>query len=144
MPIAFRRTRNSPTVARRAIADFVDANVPRFSGWLEQVAGGIPQYDKDGNVMLSPAGQPLWLVKPDPATAMKLVADICEYHLPKLSRAEVNATVETSHLSIEQMTSPQLQQLILEQLGLGDLLPDEANIIDVEPVVVPDWLKPIE
>ena len=58
--------------ARRAIAEFVDGNVHRLTGWLDQVANGIPEQD----------------IKPNPARAFELFQSVVEYHIPKLARTE--------------------------------------------------------
>jgi len=55
----------STSQAREAIAKFVDGNVGRFNGWLEQIAAD------------------------DPAKAMDLMIKVMEYHLPKLNRTDV-------------------------------------------------------
>ena len=57
----------STTQAREAIAAFVDANVERMSGWLDDVAAD----EKQG-----------------PAVAFKMLMDVMEYHVPKLARTE--------------------------------------------------------
>ena len=54
-------------VAREAIARFVDGNSERLQEWLDQIAA------QDG-----------------PAAAFKCFSDLIEYHVPKLSRAEVS------------------------------------------------------
>lgn len=104
-------------LAREAIAHFVELNVPRFNGWLQQVAEGIPQYDHEGQIIKNANGSILWLVRPDPATAMKLVADVCEYHLPKLARTEVDV-VDRSAMPLEQLSTAELQRRLYVQLGL--------------------------
>jgi hypothetical protein len=58
--------------ARAAIAAFVDDNADRLTGWLDQVANGIPEQD----------------VKPNPAKAFELFQSVVEYHIPKLARTE--------------------------------------------------------
>ena len=50
--------------ARRAIAQFVDDNAHRLTGWLDQVADE------------------------DPAKAFALFQSVIEYHVPKLQRSE--------------------------------------------------------
>lgn len=117
--------------ARRAIAEFVEQSLPRFSGWLDQVAHGIPKVDLDGNPIYNADGSVEWVVKPSPAEALKICTNLCEYHLPRLSRSEVSATVE--HLPIDQQSSLALQQRVLESLGLTN---DCGDIIDVEHVAV--------
>ena len=51
-----RRSRQDARLARTAIAEFVDSNIPRFNGWLQQVAEGIPQYDGNGEVVKASNG----------------------------------------------------------------------------------------
>lgn len=53
--------------AREAIARFVDGNADRLQEWLDQIAA------EDG-----------------PQAAFKCFSDLLEYHVPKLSRAEVS------------------------------------------------------
>ena len=59
--------------ARKAIAEFVDGNAHRLTGWLDQVATGDPAHD----------------IPPDPAKAFALFQSVVEYHVPKLARQEV-------------------------------------------------------
>ena len=54
-------------VAREAIATFVNGNVPRLQGWLDDIA-------KDP--------------KHGPMAAFRCVQDLIEYHIPKLQRTE--------------------------------------------------------
>jgi hypothetical protein len=56
-------------LAREAIAEFVDGNVERLQGWLDKIA------------------------ERDPLLAFRCFSDLVEYHVPKLSRAEVTADV---------------------------------------------------
>lgn len=56
------------SLAREAIANFVDLNVERMQGWLDEVAAD-PRHG--------------------PITAFKMVMEVMEYHLPKLARAEL-------------------------------------------------------
>lgn len=116
--------------ARRAIADFVESNAPRLNTWLERVAEGIPKRGEDGRKLVDNQGSVIYVVKPDPATAMKLVGDLCEYHLPKLSRSEVDL-VDRSALPVEQLSTDELRQRLLIQMGIG------AEVVEVMPVEVP-------
>lgn len=50
--------------AREAIAQFVDGNAHRLTGWLDKVA------------------------KDNPAKAFELFQSVVEYHIPKLARSE--------------------------------------------------------
>lgn len=56
----------SNELAREAIARFVDGNVERLEGWLEEIAADSP---KD---------------------AFNCFKDLLEYHVPKLQRTELN------------------------------------------------------
>jgi hypothetical protein len=143
-----KRNRGSVREARRAVADFVDSNLPRFNGWLSQVANGIPQVDKNGVVQTTDSGVPIYLVKPDPLAAIKVVADVCEYHLPKLSRQDVDvavtgvvAHIDGSEWTQEELTKlplSDLKRLALEHMSRGDTIDVEATV--VEPL--PSWLDP--
>lgn len=67
-------TPNKTTVeARQAIALFVDQNAHRLTGWLDQVANGMPEQD----------------IKANPAKAFELFQSVVEYHIPKLARTEM-------------------------------------------------------
>lgn len=134
------RAKGSPKLARKAIAEFIESNIPRFSGWLEQIAGGIPVYDQHGVPLLDSKGSIVWLVKPDPATAMKLVADVCEYHLPRLSRATVEATVQVDHVDIHNLSALPLEQLKAMAIERMGPIMDIVDVELVEPAALPAWL----
>ena len=143
MKMVRNRGRHNTGLARKAIADFVEANIPRFNSWLEQIATGIPQCDLDGNVQIDQRGCPIWLVKPDPGTAIKLVADVCEYHLPKLQRSEASVVAkveQTGPFDPATMTTDELQRFIAAKL----LNYDPGSVIDVEHERVeplPAWMQ---
>ena len=113
--------------------------------WLQQTAYGIPKVDAEGQLLRDAAGSVIWVNKPNPEAAIKAFSDICEYHIPKLSRADVAVVgrVEHRHLRPEEMDANQLQRALLEQFGL--MQQPEGDVIDVEAVPVPanqpDWLK---
>jgi hypothetical protein len=73
------------TLAREAIARFVDGNADRLQTWLDQIA------DEEG-----------------PKEAFKCFMDVVEYHVPKLARTEVTGkdgeqlTVTYSEMTDEQ------------------------------------------
>jgi len=67
----------STTMAREAIATFVEANSSKMQEWLEKVADGV-QTD-DGK----------FIVPPNPEKAFGMLQTVMEYHLPKLARQEV-------------------------------------------------------
>lgn len=57
---------NRQTIAaREAIARFVDGNIDRLNGWLDQIA------------------------EDDPQAAFRCLMDVVEYHVPKLARTEM-------------------------------------------------------
>lgn len=60
------RPNKSTATAREAIARFVDGNAHRLNGWLDEIA------EQDG-----------------PKAAFVCFSDLLEYHVPKLSRAEI-------------------------------------------------------
>lgn len=68
----------STSVAREAIARFVDGNTDKMQGWLEQVATGV-QDEATGK----------WLVPPNPEKAFAMLQSVVEYHVPKLARQEL-------------------------------------------------------
>ena len=148
-----RGTRNQNTVhARRSIAMFVEKNIPRFTGWLEKVANGIPKVDEAGNILRDSAGSVVYVVKPDPLGALKVVGDLTEYHLPKLVRQDVQLTGAIAHLDGESISPEALQKLSIDDLKrmaveMMQQRPLDANVIDVVPTVVdeplPSWLDPI-
>jgi hypothetical protein len=68
----------STSLAREAIARFVDGNTDKMQGWLESVAEGI-QDEATGK----------WLVPPNPEKAFAMLQSVVEYHVPKLARQEL-------------------------------------------------------
>ena len=76
--------------ARESVACFVEGNVDRLNGWLEDIAQGIPDevvetVDDDGNKKQTVTK---WLIKPDPKAAYDSLMSVVEYHIPKLARTE--------------------------------------------------------
>lgn len=55
------------SAAREAIARFVDGNVDKLQGWLDEIAADP---------------------KHGPLVAFRCVMEVCEYHIPKLARTE--------------------------------------------------------
>jgi hypothetical protein len=66
----------STTMAREAIATFVDGNAHSMQKWLEQVAEGVKNADDK------------YIVLPNPEKAFGMLQSVMEYHLPKLARTE--------------------------------------------------------
>jgi hypothetical protein len=79
----------STTMAREAIARFVDGNTSRMAEWLEKVSEGVQATDKKGEPKYSPEGNPVYVVPPNPAKAFEMLQTVMEYHVPKLARTEV-------------------------------------------------------
>ena len=73
----------STSMAREAIARFVDGNTDKMQGWLEQVANGV-QEEQTGK----------WIVPPNPEKAFQMLQSVVEYHVPKLARQEVVGDAE--------------------------------------------------
>lgn len=74
----------STEVAREAIGKLVDENVVKFSGWIEEI------YKEKGA-----------------EAAMNAVTGLIEYHVPKLSRSELNHEGELSITTLlAQMDEP--------------------------------------
>ena len=125
-PARARATKRS----REAIAAFIDGNLGHLNTWLMQVASGIPKCNARGEHLRDGEGSVVWVNKPDPQAAIKAIAEIAEYHMPKLSRQEVSATVE--HVDPTKMSKAQLERAILASLGV--------DAVDGEFVQVPDAL----
>ena len=146
-----KRSLNKNTVnGRKAIANFVEMNIPKFNGWLEQIALGIPKVNQEGKPIMDEHGAVVWTVKPSPLDAMKIVADVAEYHLPKLSRQDVQisgAVATVSELSpvgqaMLSMSGDALEAH-LRSLTLADQVPawlmqSTVETIDCEAILVPE------
>lgn len=132
-----KNNRSATNLSRRAIADFVESNVPRFNRWLQKVADGVPKVDIAGDVVRDKDGSVVWVQKPDPLNAIKLVADICEYHLPKLSRQDLTVHTGDDLRTIETDELVRLRQNLLQNA-------QNRAVIDVTPTIkeeLPSWLK---
>ena len=68
----------STSMAREAIARFVEGNAHKMEEWLVAVAEGKqdPKTQK-------------WLIPPNPEKAFGMLQTVMEYHVPKLARTEV-------------------------------------------------------
>ena len=130
------RTRKPSAVSMETRVSFqaiVDGHVNHVKTWIEQTATGIPKVDKNNNLITDGMGALIYEVKPDPATAVKLISDLAEYVLPKLSRSEaVNVNLDAQDLrtlSIDQLLS--LKQELLVQ-----------SVVTIEQESeTPEWLK---
>lgn len=63
---------------REAIASFVEGNTGRLNRLLDAIENGIEKDDGEG-----------YIVYPNPKGAFDCIMSVCEYHLPKLQRQEV-------------------------------------------------------
>lgn len=69
--------------AREAMAKIADGMAEEFEKWIVAIAQGVPaDVDEEGNPLK-------WHQKPDPRGAAEVYLKAIEYHVPKLSRAEV-------------------------------------------------------
>ena len=68
----------STSMAREAIARFVEGNAHKMEEWLIAVAEGKqdPKTEK-------------WLIPPNPEKAFGMLQTVMEYHVPKLARTEL-------------------------------------------------------
>ena len=78
----------STSMAREAIAKFVEANAPKMEKWLSSVAEGKPKLDKEGNQIYKD-GEPEYKIEPNPLKAFEMLQTVMEYHVPKLARTEM-------------------------------------------------------
>ena len=67
----------STSMAREAIAKFVEGNAHKMEEWLIAVADGIQ--NDEGK----------YIVAPNPEKAFGMLQTVMEYHVPKLARTEV-------------------------------------------------------
>ena len=68
----------STSMAREAIAKFVEGNAHKMEEWLTAVAEG--KQDEETKK---------WLIPPNPEKAFGMLQTVMEYHVPKLARTEV-------------------------------------------------------
>jgi hypothetical protein len=64
--------------AREAIASFVEGNTDRLNRLLDTIEYGIEKDDGEG-----------YIVYPNPKGAFDSIMSVCEYHLPKLNRTDI-------------------------------------------------------
>ena len=124
---------------RASLQALVDNQIENIGDWLRQTATGLPKVDAEGKPIVDNQGSVVWVNKPDPATAVKLVNDLAEYVIPKLSRSEQSAVVriEEGHLDVAAMTTEDLKRFVLRQAGVDSI---DALTVEAEPV--PDWMEP--
>lgn len=102
--------------AREAIAMFVDGNVHRLTGWLDQVANGVLLTDKDGNTVYDDDGLPVYISGPNPEKAFNLFQSVIEYHVPKLARSEFSGVdgnpINLTAVDLQGLTDDELQNVL--------------------------------
>lgn len=102
--------------AKLAIAEFVDGNAHRLTGWLDAVADGTLMLDAAGNQVYDDEGNKLYVTKPNPEKAFNLFQSVVEYHVPKLARSEVSG-INGSAIEIS-ASSKYVDDLLAELLVL--------------------------
>ncbi len=110
--------------AKLAIAEFVDGNAHRLTGWLDAVAEGTPQLDAKGQQVYDQEGNKVYITRPNPERAFNLFQSVVEYHVPKLARSEISgpgggvipiAAVDLKGLSDVELDT--MQQLLSKAAG---------------------------
>ena len=123
----------STSYARRAIAEFVEDNADSLSNWLGQVAQGIPKVNANGEIIRDSQGAIIWVNRPDPGQAISALGNLLEFHLPKLSRAEVSAAIkQEGPLDVTEMSTADLKHLLLRELGI-DSIPADFKMVESAP-----------
>lgn len=125
---------------REAIAEFVGGNTQHFDKWLMQTAYGIAKVNEKGETVRDTDGSVAWVNRPDPYSALKAASDLAEYFIPKLSRQELSATIETiTEENVALMSTDELKLHLMRSIA------DNSDVIDgelVEPInAIPDFLK---
>lgn len=109
-------TQNKITLtAKAAIAEFVDGNAHRLTGWLDQVANGTPLLDAEGKQVYDNEGNKVYLARPNPEKAFNLFQSVVEYHVPKLARSEISGpnggAIETAVIDLKGLSDNELEQI---------------------------------
>ena len=131
--------------ARRFIGEFVTEHSEHLGEWVTRVAHGIPKVDSNGKIIRDADDAIVWVVRPAPGDAVKLVSDLAEFVLPKLSRSDVQmaARVEQSVFDPNAMSNEQLAAQVFEALGIQPFGQQQEPVdVEFEEVErVPEWLK---
>jgi hypothetical protein len=98
-----------------AIAEFVEGNAHRLTGWLDQVAEGVVLTDKDGNEVYDSEGNLVYITRPNPEKAFNLFQSVVEYHIPKLARSEISGpnggAIQTANVDLKGLSDTELAQM---------------------------------
>ena len=102
--------------ARRAIADFVDDNVDRLTGWLDAMA------------------------EKDPKAAFDAFMSVVEYHIPKLARSDNTETKVNVNLNLFAQESAMRDKLVAEaqRLANADAAALDTVMIGAKAKIAPD------
>ena len=133
-----RRRNGRPTLTtakvRGALQSLVEGQLENIDTWLRQTANGTPKVDRDGKIVRDKEGSVVYTVKPDPAQAVKLVADLAEFVIPRLSRSEATVVAQVEQVQrIEDVPTDVLKQRLMSSLGLTA---EDAEV--VMPVLKPE------
>lgn len=113
------RMSNRVRKARVAITRLAEQGAPQMLGWLQDAANGIPKRNLKGEPLRDSNGSIMWLVKPDPLGAFKAMSDVMDYHLPRLSRQDVDLQAKVEQqFDPQRMTTAELQTMVLNSLGI--------------------------
>lgn len=114
--------------AKAAIAEFVDGNAHRLTGWLDAVAEGTLMIDQDGNQVYDQDGNKVYVTKPNPERAFNLFQSVIEYHVPKLARSEISGpnggAIQTAMMNFKGLSDAELThiQSLLNKAEVIDLI----------------------
>lgn len=122
----------STAKVRSALQNLVDGQLENIDSWLKQVAAGTPKVNQDGEPLRDADGSLIFVVRPDPASAVKLINDLAEYVIPKLSRSEATVVAHVESVSPADMSTPELERRLMVALGLG------ADVLEAEYVEMPE------
>lgn len=110
--------------AKLAIAEFVDGNAHRLTGWLDAVADGVPMLDADGKQVYDQDGNKVYVTRPNPERAFNLFQSVVEYHVPKLARSEISGpdggAIQTTSVDLKGLSDAELDAM---QALLGKATP---------------------
>lgn len=79
--------------ARKVLVEILEGKAYRLSEWLDAVAEGIRKTDPS-------TGKPTdeYLIRPNPAKAFDLFHSLLEFHVPKLTRVQVDTNDQDANL----------------------------------------------
>ena len=121
--------------ARNAIAELVNENVDTLGDLLLRVANGLPKLDANGEVLRDADGSVRWVCKPAPADAVKLISDLSEFVIPKLSRSDLTVASQVEHnhgaVDVRSLSTDELKRMVLRSAGI-----DSMDVFDLEAITI--------